>query len=301
MQLVPWFGEMELLSRRISVVVPVFNDPIRLEFCLDALERQSLGYDFWEVIVVDNGFDRRLKLGSRPFRLVPLYCEVPGSYAARNRALGYCSGDVVAFTDADCLPQPDWLVQGLLALDDPNVDLLAGAVKIVPSSVSSPSAADLLEINFGFRQDQYVAHGAYGATANLFVRRNVLERLRGFDDRRKSGADRDFGLRARRAGFRIRFSPLAVVCHPARDSTELLLKSRRVIGGRLDAVGGNPFLRLRELLLHSRPLLRETAVALSLPLSWRQRIALMKLLLLCRWEALLEWLRLCVPHSTSLR
>ncbi|MFM7311882.1 MAG: glycosyltransferase, partial [Cyanobium sp.] len=191
---------------RVSIVIPVFNDPQRLGLCLDALERQSLPADAVQVIVVDNGSRPELHLPHRPFALTLLRCPEPGSYSARNLALGHCQASVVAFTDADCRPRPQWLEAGLAALQRQGVDLLAGAVILEPSNAEQPTAADLVEQTFAFRQECYVARGAYGATANLFVRREVLERLAGFDQRRKSGADRAFGQRARAAGFRIGYS-----------------------------------------------------------------------------------------------
>ena len=286
---------------RVSVVIPVFNDPLRLALCLDALERQSLPAEQLQVIVVDNGSRPELELPPRPYRLTLLRCPDPGSYAARNLALGHCEAEVVAFTDADCRPQPCWLEEGLASLERQAVDLLAGAVILEPSCADQPTAADLVEQSFSFRQERYVARGAYGATANLFVRQDVLVRLGGFDQRRKSGADRDFGERARSAGFLIGFASEAAVVHPARERHELLHKARRVMGGRLDGVGTHPLLRLRELLLHLRPLLRETVVVIRLPLAPRERLGMLVLLVHCRWAAVLEWLRLCFPHSTSLR
>ena len=286
---------------RVSVVIPVFNDPLRLGLCLDALERQSLPAAQLQVIVVDNGSEPELSLQDRAFQLILLRCPEPGSYAARNRALPHCDAGVVAFTDADCRPRQDWLASGLAALERQGVDLLAGAVLLEPSSAVQPTAADLVEQTFAFRQELYVSRGGYGATANLFVRRALLTRLGGFDQRRKSGADRDFGERARRAGSRIGYASEAAVFHPARDRRELLHKARRVMGGRLDGVGARPLLRLRELMLHLRPLLREIWVAMRLSVPLRRRLAVLILLVQCRWEAVLEWLRLCLPHRTSLR
>lgn len=287
--------------QRVSVVIPVFNDPLRLGWCLDALEQQTLPRERMEVIVVDNGSEPPLQLQPRPYRLILLRCLEPGSYAARNLALDHSTAEVVAFTDADCRPQPQWLAEGLTSLERQGVQLLAGGVIVEPSCADRPTAADRVEQTFAFRQDLYVARGAYGATANLFVQREVLKHLQGFDQRRKSGADRDFGERARLAGYRIAYACEAVVRHPARDRAGLLRKARRVIGGRLDGVGAQPLLRLRELLLHLRPLLREAVVALSLPLPRDERFRMVLLLMQCRWEAALEWFRLCFPDRTSLR
>ena len=85
-----------------------------------------------------------------------------------------------------------------------------------------------------FPQHYYVADLHFAVTANLLVRRPVLEALQGFDAVLQSGGDRDFGQRARAAGYRLIYDRTIVVDHPARTSmAELVGKTRRVVGGKM--------------------------------------------------------------------
>ena len=89
----------------VSVIIPVFNDP-RLEHCLQALSKQTVAHD--EFIVVDNGSDARSVIDTDRFPEVRVIREDrPGSYIARNPGVRAPSGSVIAFTNADCLPEPD--------------------------------------------------------------------------------------------------------------------------------------------------------------------------------------------------
>lgn len=284
----------------VDVVIPVFNDAERLRQCLQALARQSLAPDCFAVWVVDNNSDQPLQLETQPFRLTLRRCLEPGSYAARNAVLPELSAPWVAFTDADCLPATNWLEQGLQAASQ-SQGLLAGAIRMLPAQPEQPSLADRLELAFGMRQDHYVQQGGFGITANLWVQRPLFDKLGGFDAQRKSGADREFCLRARAAGIPVLYGPSCLVTHPARSEAELYQKARRLVGGRVDAAGGRLHRQLLALVLHSKPLLREWRLTLVMPLPWPTRLAMMQLLLRLRLAAAREWLRLVLARQASQR
>lgn len=92
----------------VSVVIPVFNDAERLEMCLRALEDQTYPADRYEVILVDNGSDASMEGLAAGFAGTRVaYEDRPGSYAARNKGVSLARGEVVAFTDSDCVPYRD--------------------------------------------------------------------------------------------------------------------------------------------------------------------------------------------------
>ena len=110
----------------VSVVIPVLNDRDRLNLCLRALEKQSYPRDAFEVVVVDNGSDRPVgDVALSAVRVAVLSEPQPGSYAARNTGIRQAKGEMVAFTDSDCIPHEDWLRRGVehlrahAATDDP--------------------------------------------------------------------------------------------------------------------------------------------------------------------------------------
>ena len=105
------------LRSLVSVIIPVYNDAERLKLCLDALARQTYPGDRYEVIVVDNGSQQDPELVTSRYEQVTLAHEAcRGSYAARNTGLALARGDVLAFTNSDCIPAADWIEHGVARL-----------------------------------------------------------------------------------------------------------------------------------------------------------------------------------------
>lgn len=205
---------------RVSVIIPVRNDPDGVRQALACLARQTLPRDRYEVIVGDDGSDSNLA--------PPVPETEPGvrltsgppmtSYAARNRAARLARGDVLAFCDADCLPEPEWLERGLAAFDD--ADIVAGEVVFRPPE--RPTVWTLLTIDLFLDQKQNVRLSR-GVTANLLARRKDFEALRGFDQSLPSGGDYDFVNRMVEKGARLRYEPRAAVGHPTMDQARPFL------------------------------------------------------------------------------
>lgn len=217
----------------VSVIVPVFEHAERLPACLAALAAQDyLGTH--EVVVVDNGVVGGIHALVAQWDGVRLVREPrQGSYAARNRGVEAAAGDYLAFTDADCVPAPGWLRAGVRGLfDDPSCGLVAGRIRVEVADLHHPTAAELYECVASFRQREYVERWRFGATANLFTRREVFARVGPFDERLPSLGDRDWGRRVWEAGFALRYADEATVRHPARRSLgELLRRAMRMTGG----------------------------------------------------------------------
>lgn len=214
----------------VSVIIPVLNDPERLGRCLHALEGQSYPGDRYEVIVIDNESTVNVRQVVDRFAHAIYQSESrPGSYAARNRGLELAQGEILAFTDADCLPACDWLesaVNRLGGLSD--TDFLAGAVDVFPRDPARPSAIERYDMIFGLPQRRHVEEDGYGLTANLIVRRAVFARVGPFDGELVSGGDAEWGRRASRAGYKVSFEQSIHVAHPARATwRELLRKATR--------------------------------------------------------------------------
>jgi glycosyltransferase involved in cell wall biosynthesis len=221
-----------------SVVVPVRDGGTNVVELLSALAAQTLPREQFEVLIGDDGSTDRATEAvhdadswARVFPGPPL-----NSYAARNRAARAAGANVLAFCDADCRPEPRWLEAGLLALGD--ADLVAGPVRfIVPTG---RSAWSLLDMELFLNQELAISRGR-AVTANLFVRRDLFQRMGGFDETLANGGDRVFVTRCVEAGAKLRLAEAAVVWHPTRDRARQLLRkvwatSRRA--GMLQARSG---------------------------------------------------------------
>lgn len=217
----------------VTVIIPTCNDWPRLAAGLEALRAQTLDRSRYEIVVVDNA-----KTASNPPALPEgvLYLHWPNgySYSARNAGVQVARGRVLAFTDSDCLPARDWLEQGLAALD---TGVCGGRIDTFSRT---GNAAAQYDAHFALRQDLNIRRHRFSVTANLFVTREVFDAVGPFVDNSPSSADREWCLRAHRAGHPVRYASEALVRHPARETLdELLRKSRRLVAGRY------PLLRAR--------------------------------------------------------
>jgi glycosyltransferase involved in cell wall biosynthesis len=199
-------GTAAAASPAVSVVVPARDAAATIGATLAALARQDAPFDH-EVIVVDSGsHDATATIAAADGATV---LHNPGGEPAGSRNLGasHGRGGVLAFTDADCAPEPGWLAAGLRALDA--ADLVQGAVH-----PAGPVGRYDRTVSVG------AEHGLY-ETANLFVTRAAFERVGGFQPvpglpigtGQPFGEDAWFAWRARRAGARTAFAPDAIVRH----------------------------------------------------------------------------------------
>ena len=218
----------------VSVIIPVYDDPERLNLCLRALEHQTYPRASYEVIVVDNGSYESVEPLAEVFEQVRIVHESQvGSYAARNKGISVCRGEVLAFTDSDCVPTKEWIERGVTALGlVPDCGLVAGRIDVFFAEGGRPTAVELYESITAFPQKLYVEQLNFGATANLFTLRSVFESVGLFDCDLRSGGDKDWGQRVYAAGYRLLYADDARVSHPARRSfRQLGKKVARLTGG----------------------------------------------------------------------
>ena len=219
------------MTPRVSVIVPALNEERRIGRCLEALLAQTWPADALELIVVDNGSTdaTRGRVREFPVRLL-VERGAQSPYAARNAGLALADGEILAFTDADCIPAKDWVERGVAALEADAADLAGGLVRFRFSE--PPRAAELVDALHNLDQERSIAERGVAKTGNLFVRRDVLRQIGRFEERR-SGCDVAFTARASGAGFALVFAPDAVVEKPARGAVALSRKQLRVGRGQL--------------------------------------------------------------------
>ena len=224
-------------STRVSVIVPVFGPAPYLPKCLAALANQTYPKNLFEIVVVDNNDPIRhedLVSGLPGMRFA--HEPVPGSYATRNTGIRVSKGALLAFTDADCIPAPNWIARGVEQMDrDPATAMIGGRIEFAFTNPSQPTVVELYQAIMGFRQQGYLEHDGFAATANMFTRRSVFDEVGPFDEALKSSGDVDWGQRVRVTGAGQRFDAELVVTHPARKTLgELRSKFARLGGGMQD-------------------------------------------------------------------
>lgn len=213
----------------ISVVIPVLNGGRGILDTLDALARQE-GAEEHEVLVVDNGSSDGTpdRVAAHPVAPRVLHEPARGPYAARNLGLHESTGEVIAFTDADCLPDPRWLRAGADALAA-GADLAGGAIVQEPTG-PRPSLWERYDRATYLRQEDYVRDQRFAATANLFVRRAVFDAVGAFRPELVASGDLELGWRACDAGFRLVYAPDARVRHRPRTTLRDTWRLHRKLG-----------------------------------------------------------------------
>ncbi|RPA68427.1 glycosyltransferase family 2 protein [Cyclobacteriaceae bacterium YHN15] len=220
----------------LSLIIPTYNDSDRLELCLNALIKQDIDHSRFEVIVVDNDPYMDLKISKYFFDNLNLQIVKefsPGSYAARNKGIELAKAEIIAFTDSDCIPDNDWLTNGIKYFQRDTlkkIGIVAGNVPLFFKDPKKLTYAEIYEKYTGFDFESYVKEGSCGA-GNWFSYKSVLKDFGGFNPKLKSNGDTDLSKRISRK-YEIKFAPDVIVRHPARYYVkDIVYKYRRLIGG----------------------------------------------------------------------
>jgi GT2 family glycosyltransferase len=215
---------------KVSVVVASYNGDRTLGTCLDSLEK--LNYPDYEIILVDDGStDTIAQIASHHPRVRFIrHDRNRGLSAARNAGIAVAQGEIVAFTDADCRADEDWLYylvgdllnSGFAAMGGPNLlppedSPVAAAVMVSPGGPAHVMLDD--------RQAEHIPG------CNMAFYKWALAEVGGFDATfRKAGDDVDICWRLQQAGGKIGFSPSAFVWHYRRSTVRAYLKQQRGYG-----------------------------------------------------------------------
>jgi cellulose synthase/poly-beta-1,6-N-acetylglucosamine synthase-like glycosyltransferase len=238
-----------------SVVVPVRDGESTIAECIDAILATDYPADRREILIVDNGStdDTASVIQSRPVR----YLREPnrGVSNARNRGIAESTGEILAFIDADCIVEPQWLTEIAQAFEDPEVGCVAGDLKhMPPRSAAERQVARMLG---DWQRFAFTSKPAYAITANAAYRREVLDEIGGFDPHMTRAQDVELGLRFQeRSGHRLAYAERATARHRNR-STQLGFFRQQLgwaygaglVGAKFEALGGDPVKppRLREI------------------------------------------------------
>jgi cellulose synthase/poly-beta-1,6-N-acetylglucosamine synthase-like glycosyltransferase len=258
----------------VSVVVPTYNDRDRLTACLRSLQQQSYPRERTQLIVVDDGsHDDTVAEVRRQFPEVVVVAKGhTGSDDSRNAGVDACSGDLIAFTDSDCVPHPTWLERMVRRLEAVPGGAVGGRVVHRGGFLERlTGVADFGEFQ-GLREREVASL----PTCNLGVRARVFDRCH-FDTRMSANGDTLFSARLREVGTRLLFAPEVAVEHrPATSLRTLFRRAERygasfvearllepslpwstlVRGGLVGVVGatlGRAALDIGRLIRHRRP------------------------------------------------
>jgi cellulose synthase/poly-beta-1,6-N-acetylglucosamine synthase-like glycosyltransferase len=219
---------MGLFLPTVSVIVPIYNGEQDLPGLIECLLKQSYPRERVEYLLVDNAScDRTAPLiqaaitqaQSQNITLKYLQeTEIQSSYAARNTGIRAATGEILAFTDADCYPLPTWLETLMQGFTDEHVGLVVGEIAAKPGHSWLERYAERKSI---LSQKATLANQfcPYGQTANIAVRANIFQQIGLFRPYLTTGGDADMCWRIQReGGWQLLFVADALVQHRHRTN-----------------------------------------------------------------------------------
>lgn len=220
---------------KVSVVVPIYNGATDVLELISCFLAQTYPKQQVEYLLVDNNssdrtFDLVQAASNSSISIRPLKEEIQSSYAARNTGIRAAVGEIIAFCDADCRPQPTWLESLIQPFVNTNVVIVAGEITGLPGKTLLEKQASRQDT---LSQKHTLAHPfyPYGQTANLAIRRLALEKVGLFRPYLTTGGDADICWRILQGNIgSLEFAPLAVVEHRHRASFKELASQWRRYG-----------------------------------------------------------------------
>jgi glycosyltransferase involved in cell wall biosynthesis len=207
-----------------SVIIPAYNSESTIQACLQALKNQTT--QPLEIIVVDDGSrDATIRkaeaLGARVISQAH-----SGPASARNRGAREARGDILLFTDADCVPDRDWVREMLRPLQDPEIKGVQGSYTTSqPGLVARFAQAEIEDRYERLSSGKYIDFiGTYSAA----YRKDIFLKFRGFDQGfpEASGEDPELSFRLSRQGHMLIFNPGARVSHSHPDTLGKYLRQK---------------------------------------------------------------------------
>jgi GT2 family glycosyltransferase len=224
----------------VSVVVPVRNGQRTIGDCVSSLLRTGYPRERREILVVDNGSTDRTAEIVKGLPVGYLREEKRGAPAARNRGIAESRGELVAFTDADCVVAREWLAELARGFDEDGTGGVAGEIFPYPPTTAAERYAARTR---SLSPQKYLSRPIlpFGVFANLAFRRDVFDRVGLLDEAITMGAEStDFCTRfLRETDLRLQYAPRAVVFHRYRQT------AREFFGQQWNYGRGHALLHIR--------------------------------------------------------
>jgi cellulose synthase/poly-beta-1,6-N-acetylglucosamine synthase-like glycosyltransferase len=230
----------------VSVIVPVRDGASTIADCLDAILATDYPAERREILAVDNGSTDTTADLIRARSVRYLRESSRGVSHARNRGIAESHGEILAFVDADCIVEPQWLTELVQPFADPEVGAVAGDLKHTEAHTAAERQA-VRQLG-DWQRFSFTSDPPYPITANAAYRRDVIERIGGFDPRMTRAQDVELGLRFHeRTDLRLAFAERATARHRNRSTQWGFFRQQLgwaygagLVGAKYEAMGGDP-------------------------------------------------------------
>ncbi len=199
---------------KVSVIIPVFNAEKTLRLCLDSVVNLDYPKEKLEIVCVDNGSEDGSREIIREYPVVYACEEKKTSYAARNKGIAVSTGEVLAFTDSDCIVDKDWIKNGISEMMKEKADIVGGTIFACEPETVVERYLDFM----GSLSTDRSYRDRYFPTCNVLIKRGAVIDVKGFDEDFITGGDLDFSWRCLAKGYRFIHSKDIIVNHKHRTN-----------------------------------------------------------------------------------
>ncbi len=200
-----------------SIVIPTYKRPEQLAVCLQACVRLEYPHDRFEIIIVDDGSPVPVEVpkndGSNLVSITCLRQFNSGPASARNMGAKHARGDILAFTDDDCIPTPQWLREMAQTFNDAPTGLVGGqTINGLVGNLYSTASQMIVDEAYAYflSRDSDLR---FFASNNMAVSAILFHESGGFDSSFRISEDRDFCDRWIRQGHPLVYTSKAIVYH----------------------------------------------------------------------------------------
>lgn len=199
-------------SPLVSIIIPTYNSIHTLKYTLQSCLNQDYPENKLEIIVVDDGSTDGTRKVVLEFPVKYIHQNNRGPASARNRGWMAAQGEIVCFTDSDCIPHRMWVQTLMKGFTNDDIGAVAGSYGIANNNIILANCIheEIME-RHGRMPNEVCAFGSY----NVAIKRDILKKIGGFNEnyRIASGEDNDLSYRILKAGYKICFARYALVAH----------------------------------------------------------------------------------------
>jgi glycosyltransferase involved in cell wall biosynthesis len=208
---------------RVSVIIPAKNEELHIANCLDCIKKQYLRPV--DVILVDNGSeDNTVKIAQKFIDNILIRPDINVG-ALRNIGVQFAKGNILAFIDADCVPSQSWLLKATEILQSQDIGAVGGP--ILPADKHS-WVEQVWYKNIQKKQGKV----NYLGSANLIIKKDVFDKVCGFNERLRSGEDRDLSWKIQSINYSTVYDESIQVTHYGYPKTLLDFAKREYWHGK---------------------------------------------------------------------
>lgn len=198
---------------KVSVIIPAYNAENTLAATLESLENQTYPKENYEIIVVDDGSTDKTAEIAKSYNVRYIYQKNAGPASARNKGVQFANGEIILFTDSDCVPESNWISELVRPFSDPEVAAAKG--RYLTKQKERIANFAQLEFEERYRKLLNYKYIDFVDSYSAAFRKSVFLSVGGFDQQFTVANNEDVELSYKLVskGYKMLFVPEAIVYH----------------------------------------------------------------------------------------